>query len=352
MGVQRQNLVPEWVSFDRSPEQTAGNENSHSSAYRLLDGGVPQTISDALTHAERVGAELRSPGNGGTRRLWEHLATLASVDLGIARAVEPHLDACAIFTQAGLPLPEGTWGVFAAEGGSSPVRATREEKSGWVISGEKPWCSLADQLGNALVTAQTTDGPGLFSVDLGDPGVQVLGGNWKARGLVEIPSGPVSFARVRATPVGRPGWYLKRDGFWWGGIGVAACWFGGATGIMRTLRDATSQNPEPHRSAHFGAIDTLMHACRLALHDAADTIDTGREVNGPLLAYRVRALVARTCEEVMLRTGHALGPAPLALNEAHAKRVSDLQLYIRQHHAERDDAAQGALLLSSWLRTW
>ncbi len=335
----------------------------------------PATVADALAHAQRIASGLRSPGRGQTERLWEHLATLAAHDLGVARAVEPHLDACAILDQAGLPLPDGAWGVFAAEGGPDPLRATPHETRAatapppapvpvparatatatepeWSITGEKLWCSLAAQLDGALVTAATDDGPRLFAVDLRDPGVRVRPDAWAARGLVEIPSGPVTFDRVPAAPVGGPRWYLERDGFWWGGIGVAACWFGGAVAMARTLRDAAAAKPDPHRAAHLGAIDTLLHACGLALRDAADAIDAGRDVDGPLLALRVRGIVARTCEEVITRVGHALGPAPLAMHAEHAKRVSDLQLYVRQHHAERDEAAQGSLLVASEAHPW
>ena len=39
--------------------------------------------------------------------------------------------------------------------------------------------------------------------------------------------------------------------------------------------------------------------------------------------------------------GHALGPAPLAFDADHAARVADLEIYLRQHHAERDVAALG-----------
>ena len=38
---------------------------------------------------------------------------------------------------------------------------------------------------------------------------------------------------------------------------------------------------------------------------------------------------------------HALGPGPLAFEAEHATRVSDLRVYVRQHHAERDSAALG-----------
>ena len=56
-------------------------------------------------------------------------------------------------------------------------------------------------------------------------------------------------------------------------------------------------------------------------------------------------------EEVIIRAGHALGPAPLALDERHARRIADLSLYLRQHHAERDEAALGraVLELDEWV---
>ena len=50
----------------------------------------------------------------------------------------------------------------------------------------------------------------------------------------------------------------------------------------------------------------------------------------------------------MLRhVDHALGPAPLTQEEPYARRVADLRVYVRQHHAERDDATLGARLLEA-----
>ena len=163
---------------------------------------------------------------------------------------------------------------------------------------------------------------------------------------MEIPSGPVRFDGVPATPVGEPGWYLERPGFAWGGIGVAACWYGGAVGIARTVHAAAATRPNPHLLAHLGAIDELLQSSRRALAEAAALID-GPDADGVdarLLAKRVRATIARTCEEVVARAGHALGPAPLAMDGAHAKRVADLALYVRQHHAERDQQSLGEAL--------
>jgi len=48
-----------------------------------------------------------------------------------------------------------------------------------------------------------------------------------------------------------------------------------------------------------------------------------------------------------VRAGRALGPAPLALDAAHAKRVADLSLYVRQYHSERDQESLGHALLEA-----
>ena len=294
---------------------------------------------------------------------WETLATTAAVDLAVARALEPHLDALGIFDEArsaGEHIPDAaastlsTWGVFAAEGGSDPLLATPVEGDtgdAWTLSGEKPWCSLAGVLDRALVTARIADGSRLlFAVDLHEAGVTVLDGAWHARGLSEIPSGPVRFDTVPAGTVGAPGWYLERPGFATGGIGVAACWYGGAVGIARTLFSAlaASATPSPFAVMHLGAIDQALGDARRALAEAAALVTAGSltGADGATLARRVRGTVARACETTIERAGHALGPAPLALDAEHAKRVVDLQLYIRQYHAERDEAGLGESLLA------
>jgi len=73
----------------------------------------------------------------------------------------------------------------------------------------------------------------LFALD--DVGVRAETGYWHARGLAEIPSGPVRFDAVPAHLVGDAGWDVDRSGYCWGGIGVTACWYGGAVGLGRSL---------------------------------------------------------------------------------------------------------------------
>jgi len=55
---------------------------------------------------------------------------------------------------------------------------------------------------------------------------------------------------------------------------------------------------------------------------------------------------------VLQRTGHALGPAPLTLDADPAARAADLTVYLRQHHAERDVARLGGLLVAEESLPW
>ena len=129
---------------------------------------------------------------------------------------------------------------------------------------------------------------------------------------------------------------------------MAACWYGGARGVGRTLLAAAAERDVgPHALAHLGAVDIALHTARSALDAAAAEIDADpadRENGGRLRALRLRALVEATATEVMHRVGRALGAGPLSHDEAHSRRVADLTVYLRQHHAERDLAELGALV--------
>ena len=143
---------------------------------------------------------------------------------------------------------------------------------------------------------------------------------------------------------GRPAGTCERDGFAWGGIGVAAVWFGGAVGVARRLRrQAEERELDQIGWMHVGAVDAALHAARLVLRESADEIDQGRAdgPQGAMLALRVRQVVADAVESTVRAADHALGPGPLALEAEHASRISDLRVYVRQHHAERDLAALG-----------
>lgn len=315
-------------------------------------GSVPQ----ALALAADLGGKTPLPGAGSTLELWETLATLAAADLSVARTVEPHLDALAIVQQAHLPVSPGSWGVFAAEAPGARLEAQRGPDGAWLLTGRKAWCSLAANLDQAVVTAHVPDGQRrAFTVELRQRGVTATSGTWVSRGLVAVDSGPVDFDQVPGAPVGADNWYLERDGFAWGGLGVAACWYGGAVGVARRLlRSVGERPPDQVALMHLGEVDRLLHAARAALAEAATDVDAGRAAGaaGALIAARVRGIVAAAAEAILSIVGHGLGPAPLVVEEDHARRVADLQVYLRQHHAERDAASLGRHLQQLEVAPW
>jgi hypothetical protein len=286
-------------------------------------------------HVERrftevAGLRIPLPGGGATRERWAFFARLAEEDLSLARLGEGHFDALAILAELNgpLPAPADRWAVWAAKPAALEVEEGR-------VSGVRPYCSGARVCTRALVTA----GDLLFAVPPGEP----VEGTWPATGMAASDSLDVRFDGVPGEQVGPPGAYTERPGFHHGGIGVAAVWYGGARAVARPLLAAR----DPHALAHLGAVDLALTGAKQALERAAAEIDADpldRKGRAAARALRVRSLVAEVAAEVLDRTGRALGAGPLSHDEAHARRVADLTVYIRQHHAERDLAALGALV--------
>jgi alkylation response protein AidB-like acyl-CoA dehydrogenase len=306
---------------------------------RLVDGGL---------------AELPLPGGGETLERWRCLEVLGSHDLSLARLTEGHADALAILDEAGTESPGGRarLGVWAA-GPLDGVSAARTAK-GWCLSGVRRWCSGAAVLTHALVTAAVGDCPMLFLVPLDRPGVRPLAGVWQAVGMAESGTDDVEFRDVQLgseSLVGGPNFYLQREGFWLGAVGVAAVWLGGAQGVARALESSTRET-SPHRLAHLGAIWARLTWLERGLADVADRVDQaglrGRELE--LLARSFRIEVEAGASEVLARTGRATGAEPLGHDRAHARLVADLPVYLRQSHAESDLEALGRLVIESGTR--
>lgn len=314
------------------------------------EGGMPDT-GERRTSAmfagfvEREAPAVPLPGRSTGRR-FAVLTALGRRDLSLARLAEGHLDAVAILHEVdgSLPGPGERWGVWAARPPSPVVNATRTE-DGWSLSGVKPYCSGARCCTHALVTAEADDGYRLFAVALDHPGVTPLPGTWPAVGMADSDSLDVSFTDVPARAVGEPGAYVERPGFLHGGVGVAACWLGGAHAVAAPLYERSGAGRlNEHAAAHLGAVDVLLSTADTVMRRAAEDIDADpldERGQARVRGMRVRALVEKVCAEVLDHTGRALGAGPLCHDEHHARAVADLTVYIRQHHAEGDLAQLG-----------
>jgi hypothetical protein len=296
--------------------------------------------------------DLPLPGSGGTATRWRTLTALTEIDVVAGRLAEAHVDAAAILAELGgrAAQPGQWWAVWAAESPEAVLTASETEGGDVELSGAKAWCSGAGLCTHALVTAHRAGGDrGLYAVEVGSAQVRPLGSSWHNVGMKESDTRTVAFDAAAATPIGVPGQYLARPGFWYGAIGVAACWLGGARAVAAPLYRAVADEHGPaardaHAQAHLGAIDAALAAADAVLIWAACRVDNGIDCGGAeLIARRTRAVVETAVQEAIVRTGRALGPGPLVSDAEHARRVADLTVYVRQSHAERDLAALGRL---------
>lgn len=309
------------------------------------------TISAATQASQIISASdfvVPLPGHGDTATRFRTLARSTRSDIAVGRMVEAHLDADAILHDI---LGEATgpgefWGVWAAEP-PSPVLVVTEISGRWKLSGTKVWCSGASTCTHALVTALDGNRRRLFAVDLRQPGVEPQSGGWQNTGMAGTDTEAVTFECVPARPVGEPGDYLDRAGFWHGGIGVAACWFGGAVKVADTLYEKAGQTSDDIMLMHLGAVDALIAQGWAQLMNAADEIDKSPDdvVLARRRAFQLRWSIEQVATGVLDRVARALGPGPLARRADHAQAVADLSVYIRQSHADRDLASLGSLVI-------
>ncbi|MEO6701584.1 MAG: acyl-CoA dehydrogenase family protein [Jatrophihabitantaceae bacterium] len=301
------------------------------------------------------GAEpLPLPGGGRTLDRWRALARVAAEDLSLVKLYEGHTDALAILAELGSDWqqPAASWGTWAAEPPQARLNLRRAGDQ-FVLSGRKAWCSGARIVSHALVTCWDADDQQcLAAVRMDSAGVRVSEASWAAVGMGLIDSPEVIFNEAKAIPIGQAGQYVQRPGFWHGGCGIAACWYGGAVPLAGVLAEAVANRANPHAAALLGEVDVLLRSLRALLIEAAGWIDQHPSADARSQALRVRAAADRTATEVLNRVGRGIGAGPLCQDRATARRYADLPVFIRQTHAERDLAELGSQLAGAedqWL---
>ena len=297
---------------------------------------------------------LPLPAGGDTLQRWQCLAAVAGHDLGLCKLYEGHTDALAIMQELrAQSVPEGSiWGTWASEPPQARVMVRREGDRA-VLSGRKAWCSGAGAVTHGLLTAWDDDGQQqLVAVPMDQPNLCVTDDGWHAVGMASTGSVEILLENAEGWYVGPAGGYLSRPGFWLGGIGIAACWFGAARELARHLAQHCHARPEPHALAHLGAVDRALGACIAVLRQAANAAD--QQPDGPFehSARLCRAVAEETAETVISHVGRAMGAGPYCKDPHFARLIADLPVYLRQSHAERDLAALGQLLGAPTTRTW
>ncbi|KQQ45123.1 acyl-CoA dehydrogenase [Duganella sp. Leaf126] len=330
--------------------------------------GAHDDAAATLAGAIAAGLDrLPLPGSGATLTRWQALSIAGHHDLSFAKLYEGHTDALAILAELGGPQIAGaSWGVWCAEPPGPAVALRMQGDGRYTLSGRKLWCSGAAALSHALVSCRDAAGRRMLAaVDLRQPGVHVTDQGWHAVGMAGSASVDVEFSEAQAVPVGEHESYLTRAGFWHGGAGVAACWYGAARAIGERLLTSThaqlaprtadgeaSAQADPHRLAHLGHVDLALSGAAAVLIGSAAAIDAAPDTGAQALALRVRLTVEAAASTVLEHATRALGAGPLCRDARFARMAADLPVFLRQSHAERDLATLGSTLAATGDAPW
>jgi len=336
-----------------SPSDLSISSSALPARLRALAGLDPAA---ALRRLVAEGADrLPYPGAGATLERWRALAAVGAHDLSLAKLFEGHTDALAILHEAGAErgAADSTWGTWCAEPPDARLRLARLANGRFVLDGRKAWCSGARDVTHAVVSCWNDEGEAMLAtVDLRQRGVSMHGDTWQAVGMRGSASIDVHFEQVPAQPLGGPGFYVARAGFWHGGAGVAACWFGAAGALADALAQAMRQRPDPHRLSQLGEVTVALQGSAALMREAAAMIDHAPNADAMLAALSVRLSVDASATATLAAVGRALGPGPMCKDAAMARRVADLPVFLRQSHAERDQEAVGRLVAGAEGQPW
>jgi len=253
------------------------------------------------------------------------------------------------------PVRGALYGVWAARSKSAATSAERVD-GGWRLSGTKEFCSGTGIIDRALVTAATSEGQRLFDISVAEQVVAIASHSWPSIGMAGSMSETLEFGGPVISDefiVGSHEFYLDRAGFWFGAVGVAACWYGGSVGLVNQLVEWL--DPEPHDLVmrDLGIAISSLEAMRHALKAAADDIDDDprdEHLRARLSALVTRRVVHDAAVTVLEKVASAGGARPLCHDESQSRRAADLYTYLSQHHGNSDAVAIGHTFLQA--RSW
>lgn len=308
----------------------------------MIEAASSSSPSPLLSRLRAVVQDpLPYPGGGRTAERHHRLAAIAREDVSLARLAEAHFDACAILHEAGRSaVPGALYGVWASEIPGQQLGFEPDDAGGVFFSGTKRFCTGAGIVDRALLTLGAPE-PRLIDVDLRAERDRIdydLAG-WQTEAFAATGTATATFRGVRVATsdfVGQTGFYIGRPGFWHGACSPASCWAGAALGLV-DFANRQKRN-DPHTMAHLGGLRANAWALESYLTTAGNQIDAAPDdyQQAKRRALTVRHLVEQASTDILRRLTRAYGPYPLAFDAEVTRRYQELDLYLRQSHAERD----------------
>jgi hypothetical protein len=287
------------------------------------------------------------------QQLIAELLALGRTDIPLSRLAEGHVDAVRILGQAGAsPLPSGDgaaepalYGVWASRSMQTGLSGRRVAGGHLLVDGTIRFASGAGVVDRALVPAWFDDGHHEL-VDLATAGLPVDASVWRTGAMaasrtheLRLESLPIDSHQI----VGPVDFYLDRPGFFPGGVGVAACWAGGAARLVDLLRERhPTLSPAQQRRLGLIHVDLVSATAVVRLAAARlDASDPAERVDLQVLATEARASAAAAIRRIIGEARLLTGPAGVALDDELSHAMPDLELYVLQQNADADAALLG-----------
>lgn len=305
---------------------------------------VPETREDvkAVVHSLLLDHDLSlpQPGQGNSWARLSALMEFGSYNLNVAKLLESHFDAISIMEEARFSPEIAVYAVWASKFGGKHLSGHRVGDR-WQIQGDIAFASGISAIDFAIVPVATDAGEYLFQIPKSSI-KSIDSSMWNTSGMELSDTAWVTVEALLhdSNRVGPANFYLNRRGFWPGGIGVAACWLGGAIGVFETWQAASSKRKfsDPHDQAYRGKAYSSIKSSSVYLKALGDLIDDPLAQVSDLRreALSIRHQVDQTCSELISNSMRAQGPILMIQDAEHSARCMDLQIFTRQCHAEKD----------------
>jgi hypothetical protein len=309
-----------------------------------------------LLESLRAGACLPHPGSGNTAERFAQLRSMSACCPSLGRVLEAHVDALTIFLDADHEVPASTALAVWASSSRSTVKA-ETFGNGLRLNGSQAFCGGASIVDGALMSVACNGGERLVLLRLNQKGLKVDPTSWKTPAFSSAAISTVHFEDVHIAEtncVGQLNFYAERPGFWWGAVGVAACWAGICDALL-TMQQNQSQKKRKTSdelslvslgrttSLRWGIDACLAHAASLIDAPAAKNVSR-RYGDAQKLALSVRQQIATAASAILETVTRDAGPAPIAFDPEWARISTELRLAIGQSHGDRDLRQLGGLL--------
>lgn len=278
--------------------------------------------------------------------LIDALISIGRADIPLARLVEGHVDAVRILAQADrVPVEGALYGVWASRSRRTGI-AGSPSGEGLRLNGVLRFASGAGLLDRALVPVWLDEEHHQL-LDLDVRRLPVDDTGWATSAMEVSRSHTVVLTDVvvpGTAAVGAVDFYLRRPGFFPGGVGVAACWAGGAARIADLLLARPPASWSDAALGRLGEIRVQLTIAAAVVRSTARLLDeasTAVETPWQAIATEARAATANAVGVVLDEARRIGGAAGLAHDEDLTRAHHDLDLYVLQQNRDSDRAFLG-----------